>query len=79
MKVKQKIKEEPNLEGGQLEVEDIKQENEVGHRVTAQTHPFWVIHSTGLAACMNDSLLVSKLGSKGCPTKLSIMKQLYSL
>lgn len=28
MKVKQKIKEEPNLEGGKLEVEDIKQENE---------------------------------------------------
>jgi len=28
MKVKQKIKEEPNLDAGQLEAEDIKQENE---------------------------------------------------
>ena len=33
MKVKQKIKEEPNPEPGQLQVEDIKQENEVGRQV----------------------------------------------
>ena len=30
MKVKQKIKEEPNLEVGKLKVEDIKKEDEVG-------------------------------------------------
>ena len=30
MKVKQKIKEEPNLEVEKMKVEDIKKENEVG-------------------------------------------------
>ena len=48
MKVKQKIKEEPLLEDGKLEVEDIKQENEVGDAVSALPHPY-MIHYQGLA------------------------------
>ena len=41
MKVKQKIKEEPNLEVGKLEVEDIKKEEEVGDTTLYNSYPWW--------------------------------------
>ena len=39
MKVKQKIKEEPNMEVGKLKVEEIKKEDEVGDTTLCNTTP----------------------------------------
>ena len=45
MKVKQKIKEEPNLEVGKLKVEDIKKEDEVGE-TTLYNNYAWIRGTT---------------------------------